>query len=99
MKKTAFAILAVLCVWMPQAWAAEETSETKPDPLDAASKSLMDESFVVETSDGDATDSLNRISGKIDNGFAPEGSTYQSVHHGRSGPFANSEAHDAGTAY
>ena len=49
------------------------------------------EDFVVETSEDDATDSLNRISGTIDKGFAPEGSTYHSVHHGRSGPFTTHE--------
>ncbi len=56
---------------------------------------LSDETFVVETSDTDATDSLNRVSGKIESHFAPEENTYKAVHHGRSGPFSmNEEAYD-----
>ncbi len=97
MKKTVFTILAIAYIWMPCVFSAETPKEEPKLP--DLSKSLMDESFVVETSDSDATDSLNRISGNIDTGFAPEGSTYQSNHHGRSGPFANNDAHQAGNAY
>ena len=87
MKKTAFTILAVVCFWAPLL----KAEAPEADPLDATSKSLMDESFVVETSDDDVADSLNRISGNIDSGFAPKESTYRAVHHGRSGPFTTHE--------
>jgi len=65
-----------------------------------AYSSLMDERFVVETSESDAEDGLNRIAGKLDNGFLSEDSTYRSVHHGRSGPFATHEdAYDVSSTY
>ena len=68
--------------------------------LFAAEKSLMEEGFVVETSEDDMSESLDRLSGTIDKGFAPEGSTYRSPHHGRSGPFATHEdAYDVSTSY
>ena len=65
-----------------------------------AYSSLMDETFVVETSENDATDSLNRVAGTIDKGFISDDETYHSVHHGRSGPFATHEdAYDVSSKY
>ncbi len=55
--------------------------------------SLMEEGFVVETSDSDAVDSLNRVSGKIDTGFVSKDSDYygSSMNHNGAGPFARQE--------
>ena len=64
------------------------------DPLAGAHRSLKDEAFVVETSSEDATDSLNRVSGKIDLGFAAPEDTYKSTSHYKPGPFGRSEAMD-----
>ena len=61
---------------------------------DGKSKSLADETFVVETTDQDAADSLDRISGKIDAGILAPEYTYKSKSHGRAGALENSEAHD-----
>ena len=57
----------------------------------SAYASLMDESFVVETSENDATDSLNRIAGTLDKGFISDEHAYRSEHHGPAGPFATHE--------
>ncbi len=93
MKKIIFISIAVLCFVWTSAYSFETTKRetAEPSPPDNVSKRLMDERFVVETSDEDATDSLNRVAGTIDAGFASEDSTYHSVHHGRSGPFATHE--------
>ena len=73
--------------------------ETDADYLREKYPSLMDESFVVQTSDEDATDSLNRVAGKIDRGFAAEDYTYKSEHHGRTGPFSYEDQYDRSTGY
>lgn len=64
------------------------------DPLESIHRSLMDEAFVVETSDEDMSESLNRISGNIDLGFTSIDQTYQSEHHYKAGPFGQAEAMD-----
>ena len=50
-------------------------------------------SFIVETDEDSATDSLNRIAGDIDLGFTSEDQEYKSPDHYQPGPFAlqNSE--------
>ncbi len=65
------------------------------DPLKSIHRTLMDEAFVVETSDEDATETLDRISGDIDLGFSSKEDTYQSEHHYKAGPFGQSEAMDS----
>ena len=67
---------------------------SEDDPFESIHRSLKDEAFVVETSDEDAAESLNRVSGKIDLGFAGEDYAYQSEHHYGAGPFAQSAAKD-----
>ena len=93
MKKIIFMSIAVLCFISTSAYSSQtaklETVESSP--LDSMPKRLMDESFVIETSDDDAMDSLNRVAGMPDTGFASKESTYKSVRHGRSGPFATHE--------
>ena len=64
------------------------------DLLASTHRSLKDEVFVVETQEDDATQSLNRVSGNFDLGFAPEEYTYHSDHHYKAGPFGQSEAMD-----
>lgn len=64
------------------------------DPLTGFHRSLRDEVFVVETSEEDMSESLNRISGNIDLGFTSVDQTYQSEHHYKAGPFGQAEAMD-----
>jgi hypothetical protein len=64
------------------------------DPLAGVRRSLKDDVFVVETSEEDAAESLNRISGNIDRGFSSEDYTYQSEHHYKAGPFGQTAAMD-----
>lgn len=72
-----FLFLSAFCLLSPSVWAAE--------------KSLMTDAFIVETSEDDIDDSLNRISGSIDRGFASEEYSYKAKHQGRSGPFETRE--------
>ena len=62
-------------------------------PSEDAPKSLTDEIFTVETSEDDASESLDRISGNIDRGFSSKEYTYKSPHHGKAGPFAYEQEH------
>ena len=62
-------------------------------------KNLKDESFVVETDETSVSDSLNRISGKIDLGFATPEQTYTSEDHYRAGPFGRAEQQDKSQSY
>ena len=47
---------------------------------------------VVETDPDSVADSLNRISGTIDTGFAPKSQVYHSENHYKPGPFAREQA-------
>ncbi len=85
MKKKVFISITVLCFISTSAFSSERVKS------ESVGVSLMDESFVVETSEEDATDSLNRVAGTIDKGFISSDSSYRSAHHGRSGPFATHE--------
>ena len=64
------------------------------DPLANFHRSLRDEVFVVESSDEDASGSLDRISGNIDLGFASQDQSYQSANHYKAGPFGQTDAKD-----
>ena len=94
MKQKTLFFLFVLSYLSAAGHAAAETVR----PRDK-SPSLMDESFVVETSEEDIDDSLNRISGNIDRGFAADEYTYKSEHQGRSGPFSHNDTYDPSTSY
>ena len=61
------------------------------DPLADARKSLKDEIFTVETDETSASESLDRVSGNIDLGFAALDQTYQSTSHYRPGPFGRQD--------
>ena len=64
------------------------------DPLTGVNKSLRDHAFVVETGDEDASESLNRVSGKIDLGFASPQNSYKAQHEGRQGAMSDGDFHD-----
>ena len=49
-------------------------------------------SYVVETSDESASESLDRISGDVDLGFSAPENTFKSTDHYGVGPFAKEEA-------
>ena len=52
---------------------------------------VEDKQFVVETDEESAAESLNRISGDVDRGYALPEQTYRSDHHTRPGAFQRSE--------
>jgi len=76
--------------------ARHQNSGGRPPTLLVADvhRSLRDEVFVVETSDEDISESLNRVSGNIDLGFTSEDQTYRSEHHYKAGPFGQADAMD-----
>ena len=69
------------------------------DPLTPVHKSLKDQAFAVETDENSVSDSLNRISGKIDLGFSAPEQSYDSSDHYRPGPFGRQEATDHSQSY
>ena len=71
-----------------------KTAVENEDPLASVDKSLRDHAFVVETGDEDASESLNRISGKIDLGFALPQYSYKAQHQGRQGAMSDGDFHD-----
>ena len=56
--------------------------------------SLKDQLYVVDSSELDPTESLNRVSGNIDLGFSGSDSSYQSVSHYMAGPFGQQDQLD-----
>ena len=56
-----------------------------------AGESLKDNPLVLETDEQSARESLNRVSGQIDTGFASEENTYRSDNHYKPGPFGRQE--------
>jgi hypothetical protein len=90
--KTLTLVLACLAWSLPGH--AEEASV--PDYL---KPSLMDQAFVVETSEEDMNDSLNRISGDDYRGYAPEEYTYKSSNHYKGGPFGRQDTFDNSEQY
>ncbi len=83
--KTLFFILAFMAFSVP---GHSEEGKLPPRPR------LMDERFVVETSETDLDDSLNRLAGLGDHGYASEEYTYRSENHGKAGPFGRQDAFD-----
>ena len=65
----------------------------------AAHHSFKDETFVVETDEDSVSDSLNRISGKIDLGFSSPDQSYRSSDHYAPGPFGRAEQQDQDQSY
>jgi hypothetical protein len=61
------------------------------DETEDAKEHLRKKIFVVETDEQSSVDSLNRVSGSYDRGFAPLNATYQSASHQRSGPLGDSD--------
>ena len=76
---------------------APDSSET--DPLAPVRNRLMDQAFVVETDEDDIDESLNRISGDIDLGFAGPQYTYDSSSHGSAGALQRSREIDRQNTY
>lgn len=57
-------------------------------------ESLMNNTFVLETDDQSASESLERISGKIDMGFSAPENSYKSADHYAPGPFGKEKAEE-----
>ena len=89
MKKILF--MALFLFSSLTAYAALSGEDNKTE---IASKSLRDGAFVVATDESSATDSLNRVSGQYDLGFAAPDQTYQSEHHYKPGPFGKATAEE-----
>lgn len=70
------------------------TSFGAEDPLSSYTGSLKDSLYVVDSSDLDPTESLNRVSGNIDRGFSGADSSYQSASHYLAGPFGQQGIRD-----
>ena len=68
--------------------------QTTKEPAPSLHPRLMDESFVIETSETDLDESLNRLSGIGDRGYASEDYTYHSENHGKAGPFGRQDTFD-----
>ncbi len=64
------------------------------DVLSPYTGSLKDSLYVVDSSDLDPTESLNRVSGNIDRGFSGSDSSYQSASHYLAGPFGQQDGRD-----
>ena len=96
LKKTLYTFLFLSA--LPALCFSEETkpaAQAAPKPVSLEPHHrFMDEVFVVETSESDMDDSLNRISGTGDRGYAPEEYTYKSPNHTTGGPFGRQEAYD-----
>jgi len=96
MKKTPWSLLLLL--WVAAMAHATDTTQDD-DPLAPAHKSLAETAFSVETDEQSASESLDRISGKIDLGFADPTQTYESSDHTRPGPFGRQDAADKARTY
>ncbi len=64
------------------------------DILSSYTGSLRDSLYVVDSSELDPNESLNRVSGNIDRGFSGSDSTYQSASHYLAGPFGQQGTRD-----
>ena len=54
-------------------------------------RAAEEKQFTVETDEESAAESLNRISGDVDRGYALPEQTYKSDHHAKPGAFQRSE--------
>ena len=79
----------------PAATASGQPGETEPGASNDLKKSLMDSAFVLETDQESASESLERISGKIDMGFSAPENSYRSEEHPGAGPFAKQKSEEA----
>ncbi len=70
------------------------TSFGAEELLSPYSGSLKDSLYVVDSSELDPNESLNRVSGNIDRGFSGSDSSYQSASHYLSGPFGQQDNRD-----
>ena len=71
-----------------------QPERTKLDASDNLKKSLMNSTFVFETDQESAAESLERISGKIDMGFSAPEDTYKTEERPGAGPFAKEKAEE-----
>ena len=71
--------------------AANGTNPKGSSPFigDSYGASLKESLFVVETDNDSARQSLDRVSGQIDRGFASPDQTYESEHHKKSAVFSD----------
>ena len=94
-KQTKFLILAVFFLNCSLGCAANSLFAEDKDLVSKDSKeSLTNTAFVLETNDGDAAESLERISGKVDMGFSAPENTYQTEERPGAGPFAKEKAEE-----
>lgn len=91
--KFSFIILALNLLWVGCCAAATDessaifrTDKKNTDSAEPIAESFSREMFSVSTDDMDPSESLNRIAGQIDNGYASKEQTYRSESHGSANP-------------
>ena len=74
--------------------AEDKTSKPETGASKPPKESLINSTFVLETDDESAAESLERISGEIDRGFSSPENTYKSEERPGAGPFAKEKAEE-----
>ena len=87
-------VLSQSILWASDLNSLEKSQTAKMDTEASQNlkKSLMNSPFVLETDQGSAAESLERISGKIDLGFSAPENTYKTEERPGAGPFAKEKA-------
>ncbi len=91
-----YLLIALVFVFTARFAAAEDNLPSNDklvmDPIqESLSGGFSNRVFVVETDEESAAESLNRVSGIIDLGFAAPQQTYHSKNHARQGPLEDRE--------
>ena len=94
MKRMKKYFLLILFVFLSVLPASADLSD-EAHKTEIAAESLKDSVFVVTADENTSSDSLNRISGHYDLGFAGPSQVYQSDHHYKPGPFARAAAEES----
>ena len=89
--KKIFLLISAFSLFYGGAFAEENDSYTDRVGTNGHSSLLKEQGFVAETDRDSVADSLNRISGSIDLGFATPEQTYKSTAQYRPGPFGRQE--------
>ena len=83
-----YLLFGMLVVLSTQACAKEEDKSQKAGSIrDFSTKNVKDTVFVVETDEESASESLDRISGKIDLGFSAPDQSFKASDQYAPGPF------------
>ena len=78
----------------PDITASSQPERTQLDAPHDLKKSLINSTFVLQTDQESAAESLERISGKVDMGFSAPEDTYKTEERPGAGPFAKEKAEE-----